>query len=91
MELLRCLPKNNDRIVYVEKKKTYTQKKLDVKEYKANYYIRNAEKYAERNTKYREKQKAIKAGTYIEPVKPVKEEIVEIRYVDNIKVDFFRG
>lgn len=85
MELLRCLPKNNERIVYVEKKKTYTQKKLDVKEYKADYYIKNIEKYAERNKKYREKQKAIKEGKYVEPVK---EENDAIRYVDKIQVDF---
>lgn len=39
------------------------------KEYKADYYINNIEKYRERNRLYREKQKAIKDGTYVSPIK----------------------
>ena len=84
MELLKCLPKNDSKIVFVEKKKTYTQKKLDVKEYKADYYVKNIEKYTERNTKYREKQKAIKNGTYVKPI--IIEENTKI--VKNITVNF---
>jgi hypothetical protein len=77
-----CLPKNDEKIVYQEKKKTYTQKKLTIKEYKAAYYLKNIEKYTERNTRYRQKQNAIKAGTYIEPIKEeikkeIKEEIIK--------------
>ena len=36
-------------IVYANKKKTYTQKTLNIKEYKANYYIKNIDVYTERN------------------------------------------
>lgn len=39
------------------------------KDYKAIYYLNNLEIYRERNKKYREKQKAIKNKTYIEPTK----------------------
>jgi hypothetical protein len=84
MELLKCLPKNDSKIVFVEKKKTYTQKKLDVKEYKADYYVKNIEIYAERNRKYREKQKAIKDGTYVKSI--IIEENTKI--VKNITVNF---
>jgi len=62
-----------EKIVYVNKNKTYTQKEFDVKEYKASYYIKNHDKYTARNKLYREKQKAIKAGTYVEPEKVVKD------------------
>lgn len=52
MEWLSNLGKNHP-IVYVEKRKngnkSYTKKALDIKEYKANYYIKNIEKYNERN------------------------------------------
>jgi hypothetical protein len=58
-----------------------------VQEYKADYYIKNYEKYRERNRLYREKQKAIKAGTYVEPVKPT-EPIVEPKKPKQIIVFF---
>jgi hypothetical protein len=48
MDWLSNLGKNHP-IVYVNKKKSYTKKDLDVKEYKANYYIKNMEIYRERN------------------------------------------
>jgi hypothetical protein len=48
MDWLSNLGKNH-LIVYVDKKKSYTKKALDVKEYKANYYIKNIEIYRERN------------------------------------------
>ena len=62
-----------EKIVYVNKKKSYTQKEFDVKEYKATYYIKNLDKYTTRNKLYREKQNAIKAGTNVEPEKVVKD------------------
>jgi len=55
------------------------------KTYKADYYQKNVEVYRERNRKYREKQKAIKEGTYVEPVK---EEIVVKKEIKLIQVDF---
>ena len=48
MDWLSNLGKNH-LIVFAEKKKSYTKKALDVKEYKANYYIKNKEIYTERN------------------------------------------
>jgi hypothetical protein len=56
------------------------------KEYKADYYINNIELYRERNRLYREKQKAIRDGTYIPPIKPIKipdviEEKVKIKKI----------
>ena len=57
------------------------------KEYKADYYLKNIEIYRERNKLYREKQKAIKAGTYVEPVKPI-EPVVEIKKPKQIMVFF---
>ena len=52
MDWLSNLGKNHP-IVYVEKRKytnkSYTKKALDVKEYKANYYMNNIEIYKARN------------------------------------------
>ena len=52
MDWLSDLGKNQP-IVCVDKKKnrnkSYTKKALDIKEYKANYYIKNIEVYNERN------------------------------------------
>ena len=54
-----------------------------VQEYKADYYVKNLEKYRERNRLYREKQKAIKAGTYVEPVVIIEERIKVKKIVVN--------
>ena len=48
MDWLSNLGKNHP-IVYANKKKSYTKKALDIKEYKQDYYIKNIEKYTERN------------------------------------------
>jgi hypothetical protein len=48
MEWLANLGKDN-KIIYVEKNKTYTKSQYAVKEYKADYYIKNINKYRERN------------------------------------------
>lgn len=49
MDWLATLGDDLAHIVYVNKKKTRSQKAFDVKTYKANYYIKNIEIYRERN------------------------------------------
>jgi len=68
MDLVKCFPANNERVAHVVRKFTKTE---DMKKYKAEYYIKNIEKYTERSKKYRDKKKALKEGIYIEPVKEI--------------------
>ena len=48
MDWLDNLGKNHP-IVFANKKRSYTKKALDIKEYKQDYYIKNIEVYTERN------------------------------------------
>ena len=60
MDWLAELGKGNTPIVFVKKTKSrtrcYNKKDYDVKEYKAQYYIKNLEKYTERNRKASEER-----------------------------------
>jgi hypothetical protein len=56
------------------------------KDYKADYYLKNIQIYKERNKKYREKQKALKAGIYVEEKKVIIDNKFKIK--QDIVVDF---